>query len=326
MIVLNEMPLTEVFIPTRLLHRDGQLREVERCLKPFLAGRAPENLFLVGPTGTGKTTVARWMLETHFHGRYVYVNCWKYRRSHQVLREILLSFEVPVHGREPTSELIRMLERLLESKRLIVCLDEVDQLKDYDALYMLARHECCLILISNDYRALSYLDPRIRSRLSLVEVEFPAYRYDELVDILRDRVRLALRPGSLDERFLRIIAAIAKGDARTGIEILRRAARRAEDRGLRRITLNEIKEAIKEARRLRKSYLLSKLNEHQRVIYSILEAKRSMGSGELYRKYCSKVKRPVTDRAFRNYMKKLVRLGLVAEQGYGRWRKYEVVI
>jgi len=66
---------------------------------------------------------------------------------------------------------------------------------------MLARHECCLILISNDYRALSYLDPRIRSRLSLVEVEFPAYRYDELVDILRDRVKLYLFSSFVDDSF-----------------------------------------------------------------------------------------------------------------------------
>jgi Cdc6-like AAA superfamily ATPase len=38
-IIYNELPLTEAFIPTRLLHREGQLRELERCLKPALYGK-----------------------------------------------------------------------------------------------------------------------------------------------------------------------------------------------------------------------------------------------------------------------------------------------
>lgn len=148
-IIYNELPLTEAFIPTRLLHREGQVREIEGCLKPLLNGRIPENVFLVSPTGTGKTVVAKWILENYFHGKLVYVNCWKYRRTHQVLKEILLSFDVPVHGREPTSELIRILDSFLERKgKIVVCLDEVDQLKDFDILYVLARRECCLISIS----------------------------------------------------------------------------------------------------------------------------------------------------------------------------------
>jgi len=40
-IIYNELPLTEAFIPTRLLHREGQLKELERCLKP--AGKKAED-------------------------------------------------------------------------------------------------------------------------------------------------------------------------------------------------------------------------------------------------------------------------------------------
>jgi len=53
-IIHNELPLTEAFIPTRLLHREGQLRELERCLKPALHNKIVENVFLVGPSGTGR--------------------------------------------------------------------------------------------------------------------------------------------------------------------------------------------------------------------------------------------------------------------------------
>ena len=48
-IIYNELPLTEAFVPTRLLHREGQLRELERCLKPALHNKSIENVFLVGP-------------------------------------------------------------------------------------------------------------------------------------------------------------------------------------------------------------------------------------------------------------------------------------
>jgi hypothetical protein len=39
-IIVNEEALTEAFVPTRLFHREGQIREPERCLKPTLKNRS----------------------------------------------------------------------------------------------------------------------------------------------------------------------------------------------------------------------------------------------------------------------------------------------
>jgi Cdc6-like AAA superfamily ATPase len=100
-IIYNELPLTEAFIPTRLWHREGQLRELERCLKPALRNRSIENVLLVGPSGTGKTVLTRWVLESHFQGIGVYVNCWKYRTAHEVLLA-----EGPVRHLKPRLELL----------------------------------------------------------------------------------------------------------------------------------------------------------------------------------------------------------------------------
>jgi cell division control protein 6 len=109
LIIFNELPLMEAFIPTKLLHREDQLREIERCLKPALKNKAMENLFLIGPTGTGKTITIRWILESHFKDVSAYVNCWKYCTTHEVLREVPIQFKIPVHGREPTGELVKKL-------------------------------------------------------------------------------------------------------------------------------------------------------------------------------------------------------------------------
>ncbi|RLG01863.1 MAG: hypothetical protein DRN49_00385 [Thaumarchaeota archaeon] len=69
-----------------------------------------------------------------------------------------------------------------------------------------------------------------------------------------------------------------------------------------------------------------KLNEHQRIIYEILEKKMKMPSGTLYKEYCKLVSKPVMARAYGNYMKKMVNLGLVITKGKGRWRTYEIIL
>jgi len=324
-IIHNELPLTEAFIPTRLFHREGQLREIERCLKPALHNRAIENVFLVGPSGTGKTTLAKWILESYFKEISCYINCWKYRSTHEVLKEILLNFQIPVHGRESTGELVNRLEKLIKKKKIIVCLDEVDQLNDFDVLYTLARNGFGLILASTHYHTLVNLPSRIKSSLALTEIEFPAYKPDELFDILKDRVQFSFKPNSIEDELVKIVSVTAEGDARVGLEILRRAGKKAEDKNLKRVTIEEIKQAVIEARRLKSSYSASKLNEHQKIIYEILGKKKRMPSGLLYREYCRLTKNPVVNRAYRNYIKRMVELGLVKAEGFGRWKSYEVV-
>jgi Cdc6-like AAA superfamily ATPase len=58
-------------------------------------------------------------------------------------------------------------------------LDEVDQLRDFDVLYTLARNGFGLILAFTHYHALMHLPTRIRSSLALTEIEFPTYKSDE---------------------------------------------------------------------------------------------------------------------------------------------------
>jgi orc1/cdc6 family replication initiation protein len=326
-IIFNELPLTEAFIPTRLLHREGQLRELERCLKPALRKRLIENVFLVGPSGTGKTTLAKWILESYFKEISAYINCWKYRSTHEVLKENLLTFQVPVHGREPTGELVKSIEKLIEKKGLIiVCLDEVDQLEGFDVLYTLARNNCGLILASTHYHALIDLPERIKSSLALTEIEFPAYKPEELFDILKDRVKFSFRPNSIKDELIKIASIAAEGDARVGLEILRRAGRKAEDKGLKYVTIEEIRQAIKEAKKTKVSFFISRLNEHQKVIYEILLKRKRVPSGLLYDEYCKIVQHPVCDRAYRNYMNELVKLGILKSEGFGRWKVYEMII
>ncbi|MEP0825302.1 MAG: AAA family ATPase [Nitrososphaera sp.] len=321
-ILLDESVFDDVFIPERLIGREEHVREIARSLGPAKSGRQITNLFVHGPPGVGKTLVCRRILKEHFADRHAYVNCWSKRTTHKVLEEILLQLGMVVHGRESASELVKKFERM--GKKVIVCLDEADQLKDHGILYVLARNNSGIVMISNCTGILADVDGRIRSSLCMNELEFKPYTRDEILSILKERASFGFRPSSISENTLSTVSHICNGDARIGLQILRTAAKEAESKGLNAITIEHIKNAARFARKYRLSYLLSKLNEHQKAIYEILKQNGQMDSGKLFEEYCKRISEPVVDRAYRNYMERMEEMGLVKATGSGRWKRYEI--
>ncbi|MBI2183960.1 MAG: AAA family ATPase [Thaumarchaeota archaeon] len=322
-LIIDETPLTEPYVPERLLHREGVIKEVASSLKPVMKNRSADNLLIYGDSGTGKTTVIKHLLESEFKDSSVYINCWNVKTRHKILSEILLKLNQVVHGRESTDELARKFEKLT-NRRTIVCLDEADQLKDTSVLYNLARSNSAVTLVANNEYFLASIDPRITSGLWLKRVRFKKYTANELVDILKERVTYALKPNVVNNAVLRIIALIADGDARIALQTLHNAAKTSERKNLDVITIDEAKESVKQAKLSKRSYQLSKLSVHERTLYDILERNGKMKSGELYNGYCKLVDYPLQDRAYRANMERLVERGLVVAQGDGKGRMYLV--
>lgn len=321
-ILLDESVFDDVFIPERLIGREGHVKEIARSLGPAKSGKQITNLFVHGPPGVGKTLVCKRILKEHFPDRHAYVNCWSKRTTHKVLEEILLQLGMVVHGRESASELVKKFERL--GKKVIVCLDEADQLKDYGILYVLARSNSGIVMISNCTGILADVDGRIRSSLCINELEFKPYTRDEILSILKERASFGFRPSSISENILSIVSHICNGDARIGLQILRMAAKEAESKGLNTIATDHVRNAARFASKYRLSYLLSKLNEHQKAIYEILKQNGRMDSGKLFEEYSKQISKPVVDRAYRNYMERMEEMGLVKATGSGRWKRYEI--
>lgn len=323
-IIIDESVFDECFTPETLVCREGQAREIARCLSPVKSGKFAKSLYIHGPPGIGKTSVAKWILREHFENNSAYVNCWTKRTSHKIMEDILLQAGHIVHGRESTSDLIKKFEKT--KKKLVVCLDESDHIKDNDILYTLARNSCSLVMISNEPFSPSNVDYRIKSSLSFDEVEFKPYSREEILSILKGRVSYGMKPGSISDGLLSVVAGMCNGDARIGLHIMRSAARDAELKGKETITLEEIKNASKSTRRYRLSYVLSNLNDEQRMIYEILRDNKTMDSGKLFEEYSKSSKSNPTDRTYRNYMQKMKEMELVKEIGKGRWKKYEIII
>lgn len=322
-ILLDESLFDETFMPERLVSREGQIREIARCLQPVRSGRSGRNVFVYGPPGTGKTSVCRWIMKEYFPKQSIYVNCWSKRTTHKIMEEVLLQMDQVVHGRESASDLIKRFEKL--GRRVVVCLDESDQMKEPDILYVLPRVSCNVVLISNQTFSLSSLDSRIRSGLFLNEVEFKSYSKDEILQILKERLPFGIRQDAINPELVSIIAKMSNGDARVALQTLKIAAKEAESKDANRIIIDDVKHALGYSRKYRLSYLLGKLNEHQRTIYEILKRNGSMDSGILFDEYCKNVKTPVVDRAYRNLMERLKELGLVKDEGSGRWKRYEII-
>ncbi|MDE1764959.1 MAG: AAA family ATPase [Thaumarchaeota archaeon] len=323
-IIIDEGVFDECFTPESLVCREGQAREIARCLAPIKSGKFAKSLYIHGPPGIGKTSVAKWILREHFENNSAYVNCWSKRTSHKIMEDILLQAGHVIHGRESTSELIKKFEK--SKKKLVVCLDESDHIKDIDVLYTLARNSCTVMIISNREFSPTDMDYRISSSLSFDEIEFKPYNREEILNILKERATCGMRPGSVDNNIMSVVAGMSNGDARIGLQIMRSAARDAELKNLDVVTLEEIKNASKSTRKYRLSYVLGTLNIEQRIIYEILLKNKVMDSGQLFEEYRRVSTNNPTDRTYRNYMQRMKELGLVKEHGSHRWKRFEIAL
>jgi len=327
-------PLTEEFIPETILHRAAQRQLIASTLEPLMKGFKPRPLLLFGPAGTGKTSLATDIAEDLGEEsrslRTAYVNCWvdysKFRVLYSIVQQIASPLLIHRKG-TPTDELVERLERALSTSRCLVILDEVDQLKDKDALYVLARPEVGLVFIADTEGALLDAGMRTRSRLGpLRTVGFKAYSVDELVAILEARVEDALYRETVKNEQLQSIAISANGDARRAIETLRLAAQDAQREDRDSILDSDIKHAIPQAKKASSERGISKLNSHQRVLYAIIQEEKTISSRDLYHRYYEQVHDPVRVRTLRDYLQKMAFYGFVESRGTGRWRTYSVVL
>ena len=338
-IVKNSEALTTFFIPSRLAHRDGQLKAIRDSLNPVTKNLQPRNVFLFGKPGTGKTCMARYVLEElqeNSGTERCYINCWEAPGRFKILYTILekLGQTLSIHRKGmPTDTLLELLKKKVQYGYLVVVLDEVDQLEDDKVIYdLLTIPQTALILISNFSTSLFKLDPRIRSRLASADnIEFPAYTTSEITDILADRASWALVPGVITKSQLERIAQASAGDARVAIDLLRIVSDSAENQDMEKITdtliTSSIKSTLPKAQGAKREEKTKTLNQYQKAILELLKPGQ-MDSGTLYQKLSETIKKqnlePIVDRTFRKYIDRLIQARLVSASGTGRWRTYSI--
>lgn len=307
-IIINPSVFDPEYLPEELPFREGQLDTIAREVAFFAKRGTATNLFLHGPPGTGKTATLKKIMHeaTALLGiKTIYVNAWRAKTPYHLLSEIVRQIGVPVPTKgKSIPELMDVLTDV--EARLLLGIDEVDRLLRYDILYDLSRiSRIMLITVANSRDFLAFLDRRIVSTLFQVELEFPPYTVPQLIEILRKRAEVGLRPGSYDEEILRLCASVGfglGGDARAAIYCLFQAAKEADSAGREKITGKDVLMAKQKIKRH------VDLDPHLEYILELL-VDGPKRVGDLYTHFLKRFN--VSDRTFRTYLRQLERLGLI---------------
>jgi len=303
--------------------RQAEIERLKTSLAPMLRGQLPLNTWVCGPPGSGKTMLARWAVQATCGSAAtrvgVYVNCWQHRSLHSVLGAIISQLKILGAEAQDTNVKLDRVRQALRGRPFVVILDEIDRpmpAQREEIIYgLLGLPKCALACIANGTQTLATMDERVRSRLSPVVIRLSPYSAKELEVILTDRARQALAPNSCTPAVLKRIAAVANGDARVAIQILRQAATAAEMSGNTKLATCFVERCLRTWRLVRQEARLAGLSEHEKILFEQVKQHGPLGASELARRYvaCCQGRniRPMARRTFTKYLSRLAAAGLL---------------
>jgi cell division control protein 6 len=323
-ILVKSDVLDEGFIPEEISARKEQLRRLKECFVPAFRRMKPVHVLLTGPSGSGKSLVAQKGLQILRENRipFAEVNCWENQSVYSILDSVVGQLRILGAEKGETFTKIKCLRDGYKNRPLIIFLDEIDRLMLHDQRAVLYHFSTIskvgLICISQDdhfYHSLE--DPVVKSRFYPTMIEFSPYSKEDIYQILHFRCQLGLSDNAIHDPDLKFIAMKSDGNARTALQILRKAALLAERVQEDRISRRYIRLAIAENADSRYKYQLEK-NRHFRVLFDVIEGCPGILSGSLWKRYkklCTEKKRsPVAHRTFLHYLKKMEALSLITSE------------
>ena len=301
-ILKDERFLYPDYVPERLPFRDAEIDSIAFALKPAATGKKPENMFVYGKPGTGKTVTLKYVLgeltEYSDRAKCLYVNCFETGTRHSILAKStnFFGYAVPHRGLG-SEEIYDRFVALLKNREFIPVLvfDEAEQLlKDEEAkklLYDLSRLGeqkkvlLGMVFISNDEFFLSQLDDRVRSSLQASNLKFEPYSPPQLKEILGERAKYAFNPNVLEDDVVPLCAAHAAkngGDARMAIDTLLRAARLAEKEAAGKVGVKHVRASFMQEKPV-KIELSSNLTPQEQLILDFI-GDGEADAGTIYKK------------------------------------------
>ena len=271
---LNPVALDYDYQPKLVPYRENHQKYVASCIKPLFQNRNGKNLLVFGKPGVGKTVSIRHVLneleEYEDKTATIFINCWKKDTTHKIVVDICEQIGYTWVQNKNTDDLIREITKILNKKSAVIVLDEFDKLNDLQIVYTILEdiYKKTIILITNETNFITKLDPRIKSRLILDQLEFKPYSLEETEGILRERRDFAFIPNIFDEQGLKLIVkkTFETGDVRLGLFLLKESANIAENSSLRKVANEHINEAIAKLDDFKKNDLDQEYNELLEVI------------------------------------------------------------
>jgi len=323
-IFLNDIALDYNFIPSVLLHREGQQAYIGNCIKLLEQNKNGRNLFIFGDPGIGKTLATRYVLkqveENSDEIMPVYINCWKHDTSYKILLEICNLINYKFIQYKATDQLMKDIKSILNKRSIVLCLDEIDKLQDFSILYYFLEDifKRSLIFITNDKNWINTIDARLKSRLYANNLEFKPYNYNEILDILKQRVEYAFVKNVFEKNCIGEVAKKTNelNDVRAGIFLLKEAGDFAEQRASKKVSLDDVKKAIS---RLPEFKIKNDLNEEQNKILELVKKYSGKPIKDIYNYY----NKDISYRTFRRRLEELkdAKLITLEERSIGKMGK-----
>jgi len=322
----QKQPLkTDTFTPETIFHRDDEIELYINALQDVVVGHAPNNVFVYGPTGVGKTAVTKWVrdkLQEKTNSQDVPltvlgpINCRNYKSSYALVTSLVNEFrppddQLPESGYS-TDRVFEFLYQEIEyvGGNVLIILDEIDNIPPdarNDFLYELPRAEANentpiseakigLIGISNDLKFVDVLEPKVKSTLGEREIKFGPYDANELQDILEYYAGIAFRDGVLEEDVVPLAAAFSaqeRGDVRQGLRILEKAGEYARMEGAATVTEEHTRQATETIEKDEiLDYFEQDLSSQQALTYlattlAFIEPKHEAATKRIYNLYSS---------------------------------------
>jgi len=245
-----------------------------------------------GPPGIGKTTACKHILRelADETDRVVplYVNCWKENTTHKVFYKLCEDLGHKFIQNKKSSELLALIRGTLNKKSAVFIFDEVDKAEDWDFLYAVLEdiYRKSVILITNYRDSYGEMDERIRSRFAPEFVNFRAYTEQEIAGILKQRRDYAfIQNGWEEDAFVEIVEKCTDvQDVRIGLYLMREAGNLAEERGVRKIGVAQVAEAVK---KVQDFHIKPKegLEPEMQQILNLIRNNNGQKIGDIYSKY-----------------------------------------
>lgn len=344
-----------------VLHRDHVIDIYTNCLRDVMHGDVPDNIFVYGTYGTGKTMLTKLItseiaLAAEVEGYkilVIYIFCESYSSPSPLLRHInqeLINSIPNLENKMVGTSISRNFEYFCElvnliSIPIILIFDEIDKLNNPDIINQLSRiKECeftqrnvCIIGITNDTIFYDNLDGRTKSIIGQNELFIPPYNAEELADILTARANLAFKDNVCENIVIPLCAAFGaqeNGDARKAMDLLRLSGENAELRGSLKICERDVKVAKGKVEINRQAEIIRKLpTQTKAVLFACTSRYEITGSNlettEIYNSYLKIAETisldTVTLRRVGDYISELASIGILSINKISRGRKRGVV-
>ncbi len=303
----DEISLDYEYLPKLMPYRENQQYNIISCIKPLFEKRNGRNLLILGQPGIGKTAAVRFVLrdleqETDEIAP-IYINCWKKNTSHKIVLEICDQIGYKFIQNKTTEELFKKIMEILNKKAVVFALDEIDKIEDNSILYLILEdiYRKTILLITNERKWLSNLDPRINSRLMVELLEFKPYSLEETKGILKQRCDYAFVKDVWESDALDLITkkTFELEDLRVGMFLLKESGSIAESKVSRKILKDHSEIAISKLSNY-KSKSSKSLEKEENLILSLIKENSGKSSTDIYNTYKEK-----TGKSYRTFSRKI---------------------